>query len=304
MLDTIAGALALLGVDRALVVAGEDGLDEVSIAGPTRVVEVNGEELTRYRSPPRTWGCRAARRRARLRRRHARAERRGHPRDPRRASGPAARPRGHQCGRRRLCRRPGRLAGRRRERRRGGDRRRRAPPRVRALRARPATRTPRRASARASEPGRAPPDVLAARSWQARSREIDARAKRGERRRSVRSPSWASAVTRAAPWAAERRFGGALRRPGIGVIAEFKRRSPSAGEIRPGATVAEIVAAYERGGASGVSVLTEERHFGGSLEDLRAARAALPTCRSCARTSSSTPTSCTRRAPPAPTPCC
>ena len=47
-LETIAGALALLGVDRALVVAGEDGLDEVSAHAPTHVVEVNGEEISRY----------------------------------------------------------------------------------------------------------------------------------------------------------------------------------------------------------------------------------------------------------------
>ena len=47
-LDTIAGALAGLGVDRALVVASEDGLDEISIAAGTSVVEVNGEEITRY----------------------------------------------------------------------------------------------------------------------------------------------------------------------------------------------------------------------------------------------------------------
>jgi anthranilate phosphoribosyltransferase len=47
-LERIAGALARLGVDRALVVAGEDGLDEVSAAAGTHVVEVNGEELTRY----------------------------------------------------------------------------------------------------------------------------------------------------------------------------------------------------------------------------------------------------------------
>jgi anthranilate phosphoribosyltransferase len=51
-LETIAGALARLGVDRALVVAGEDGLDEVSVAAGTKVVEVNGEELTRYTLVP------------------------------------------------------------------------------------------------------------------------------------------------------------------------------------------------------------------------------------------------------------
>jgi anthranilate phosphoribosyltransferase len=51
-LDTIAGALARLGVDRALVVSAEDGLDELSVAAATRVVEVNGEELSRYMLAP------------------------------------------------------------------------------------------------------------------------------------------------------------------------------------------------------------------------------------------------------------
>jgi anthranilate phosphoribosyltransferase len=51
-LETIAGALARLGVDRALIVAGEDGLDEVSISAATRVVEVNGAELSHYTLTP------------------------------------------------------------------------------------------------------------------------------------------------------------------------------------------------------------------------------------------------------------
>jgi indole-3-glycerol phosphate synthase len=71
-----------------------------------------------------------------------------------------------------------------------------------------------------------------------------------------------------------RGFRAALNRPGIGVIAEFKRRSPSAGELREDADVAEVVRAYERGGADALSVLTEGPNFGGTLEDLRAARAA------------------------------
>jgi indole-3-glycerol phosphate synthase len=74
--------------------------------------------------------------------------------------------------------------------------------------------------------------------------------------------------------AGERRLHKALTQPGIGVIAEFKRRSPSAGTLREGADVSEVVRAYERGGAVALSVLTEGPSFGGSLEDLRAARAA------------------------------
>jgi len=71
-----------------------------------------------------------------------------------------------------------------------------------------------------------------------------------------------------------RPFTEALLRPGISLIAEHKRRSPSAGDIRPGSTVSEIVEAYERGGAAALSILTEGPHFGGSLDDLREARAA------------------------------
>jgi indole-3-glycerol phosphate synthase len=70
-----------------------------------------------------------------------------------------------------------------------------------------------------------------------------------------------------------RPFAEALARPGTSVIAEHKRRSPSAGTIREGASCAEIVRAYERGGAAALSILTEEAHFGGSLDDLREARA-------------------------------
>ena len=68
-----------------------------------------------------------------------------------------------------------------------------------------------------------------------------------------------------------RPFAEALSRPGTSLIAEHKRRSPSAGVIREGASLAEIVTAYERGGAAALSILTEERHFGGSIEDLRMA---------------------------------
>ena len=78
-----------------------------------------------------------------------------------------------------------------------------------------------------------------------------------------------------------RPFKEALVRPGVSVIAEFKRGSPSAGAIDPDADVASFVSAYERGGAAAISVLTDEPHFHGSLADLEQARAvtALPILR-------------------------
>ena len=69
------------------------------------------------------------------------------------------------------------------------------------------------------------------------------------------------------------RFRDALARPGLSAIAEIKRRSPSAGDLRPDAEPPALAAAFERAGAAAVSVLVDER-FGGSLDDLRAARAA------------------------------
>ena len=69
------------------------------------------------------------------------------------------------------------------------------------------------------------------------------------------------------------RFAEALARDGFGAIAEFKRRSPSAGDIRPGGDVTQIARAYEAAGARAMSVLVDER-FAGSWDDLRAARAA------------------------------
>jgi indole-3-glycerol phosphate synthase / phosphoribosylanthranilate isomerase len=69
------------------------------------------------------------------------------------------------------------------------------------------------------------------------------------------------------------RFRDALAADGLGAIAEVKRRSPSAGDLRPNADPARLAAEFERAGAAAVSILVDAR-FGGSLDDLRAARAA------------------------------
>jgi indole-3-glycerol phosphate synthase len=71
-----------------------------------------------------------------------------------------------------------------------------------------------------------------------------------------------------------RSFTEALASPGLSVIAEHKRRSPSAGPIRVDLALENVVGAYERGGAAALSILTEGPSFDGSLDDLRAARLA------------------------------
>ena len=69
----------------------------------------------------------------------------------------------------------------------------------------------------------------------------------------------------------------ALRRPGVHVIAEVKRASPSKGPLATIDDPAALARDYEAGGATWISVLTEERRFNGSLEDLQNVRAAVDT---------------------------
>jgi indole-3-glycerol phosphate synthase len=79
------------------------------------------------------------------------------------------------------------------------------------------------------------------------------------------------AKSRARPHA----FRSALEADGINVIAEFKRRSPSKGMIRPDANLVDVARAYQAGGAVAMSVLTEEDYFAGSLDDLKQVKAAV-----------------------------
>src|SRR3989454_11804116 len=81
----------------------------------------------------------------------------------------------------------------------------------------------------------------------------------------------AAAAPAPPPFAHALRSGGAT----VGVIAEVKRRSPSAGTIRDDLDPARHALAYQRGGAVAISVLTEAPHFGGSPEDLKCAAQAL-----------------------------
>jgi indole-3-glycerol phosphate synthase len=102
---------------------------------------------------------------------------------------------------------------------------------------------------------------------------VDA-ARDGVRRRSAEKPG-EELRSRLAGRGGHRPFKEALVTPGLSVIAEFKRGSPSAGAINPDADVAAVVEAYERGGAAAISVLTEARYFQGSPAHLEAIRAAV-----------------------------
>ena len=82
----------------------------------------------------------------------------------------------------------------------------------------------------------------------------------------------ADVTQRAVAGPAPRDFMAAIRAPGVSVIAEYKRRSPSAGNLHGGLTPQDTARLYERGGAAAMSVLTDMDFFGGADDDLRAAR--------------------------------
>ena len=136
------------------------------------------------------------------------------------------------------------------------------PPRLRRRRRRrAATRSCSTPPARSPRPG-TPTTCARGSSWRGRR-------SRAAQRRSGSTRSLACLAGRMG------RFSDALRAPGLGVIAEIKRRSPSAGDLRPRADPVELTVAFERAGAAAVSILVDER-FGGSLADLKSARAASP----------------------------
>lgn len=108
---------------------------------------------------------------------------------------------------------------------------------------------------------RPPADILD-RIVETKEKEVRALAERS-------AEVWARARSASPP----RDFEGALRGRGtVSLMAEVKRRSPGAGEIRPDLDPVELAAGYEAAGASAVSVLTDREYFGGSLADLRAVR--------------------------------
>jgi indole-3-glycerol phosphate synthase len=96
-----------------------------------------------------------------------------------------------------------------------------------------------------------------------------------DERAAVAAASLPALIERARSAPAPRSLAAALVGEGLGVIAEIKRRSPSAGDIDTTLDPVARAMAYETGGADAISVLTEPQFFGGSLDDLAAVRAAV-----------------------------
>lgn len=104
---------------------------------------------------------------------------------------------------------------------------------------------------------------------------VVAAARTSAREREGRTPAAVLEQALAARPRAARRFSTSLREPGIRIIAECKRRSPSRGVLRQSYDPVAIARGYEAAGAAAISVLTEPTFFDGSLEHLRQVRAAV-----------------------------
>ena len=179
-----------------------------------------------------------------------------------------------------------------------------APRSTRRARPRPCAEAVERSRARASTPAR-PPRRSSASSPRPRSRRRErARADPRQHARGRRAPPAGACPSTSCVAATLARPPRLPRRPrGARDLDHRRAQAPLAlGRARsaPARASPRSPRAYERGGAAAISVLTEERNFDGSLEDLREAHAAPARCRCCARTSSSTPTSSPRRRRPAP----
>ncbi len=252
-LETMAGALARLGTKHALLVSGEDGVDELSISAPTIVVEVTRSEQRRYTVTPEEVG---------LPRAPAQAVPGG---DPGQNAETATRVFGGEPGVARD---------------------------LSVLNAGAAIYAGGRADTLEHGVRVAEEAIDSGAAAAALQRFVDLHAGAGRgmnrlepilastreqverRRRAVTLAELQRAVQRRLEARDLRPFAPALRGPGLSLIAEHKRRSPSAGLIREELGLEQIVGAYERAGAAALSILTEGESFGGSLEDLRAARAA------------------------------
>ena len=244
----VAGALAELGAEHAWVVHGEDGLDELSVCAPTRVIEVRAGKIAGELvvDPAKLGIARATR--ADLAGGDAAENAVRSAGNPRRTGALACCGRG-RTQRRRCARRGGGFGGA--GFRAGGK------PRVHGRRR--ARGQARRSDSQGAGAGRmtaAEPDILA-------------KITGAVRERLAQHPPSADLEPRARETAAERVGAGgrslhaALMQPGVRVIAECKRRSPSKGSLREPFEPVELARAYEAGGAAAVSVVTEPEFFAG-----------------------------------------